>query len=74
MKIFSRYFVGAVVVAFVLTGCSAEPPKCSDEQTTALVLKILSDSLASFDKSDAATVRAKLTLEFLIRNEAKHAE
>lgn len=58
------HLVGVTAVALLVAGCSAEPPKCSDEQTTSLVLKLLSESLASIDKLNATAVRAKLSLEF----------
>jgi len=53
-----------MATALLVSACSTEPPKCSDEQTTSLVLKLLSESLASIDKSNVDAVKAKLSLEF----------
>lgn len=38
-------FVGATLVVILTSGCTAEPPKCADEQTILLVKKILIENI-----------------------------
>lgn len=64
MNVQPCHYIGIMAAALVFTGCNTEPPKCSDEKVTSVVLKLLAESLASIDKLDAAAVRAKLSLEF----------
>ncbi|MFW9616195.1 hypothetical protein [Aquabacterium sp.] len=51
-----------IALAGVLTACAPQPPKCSDEGTTKLLLQLLVERLAEVTHADKATIERKLSI------------
>ena len=60
-RIFSLLTCAAMIST--LSACSPQPPKCSDEQTTSLLLQIISDKLSEVAHQPKELVRQKLSID-----------
>ena len=52
------------LIAILLSGCSKEPPKCSDDKTTALVRKIILDQIHGSEKLSEKEIQEIVKIEF----------
>ncbi|MDD2722364.1 MAG: hypothetical protein PHH47_13765 [Gallionella sp.] len=59
---FSAVMMGAITT-MLLVGCSKEPPKCSDDETSSLVRKIILEKLGGSEELTEKEIRENLKIE-----------